>query len=323
MSRPGPDAWPRYADADVVAARPPKAGVDPRRPYAFLVEQETTATGQVEPVATVFLTNRECPFRCLMCDLWQHTTDETVTPGLIPAQIEYALDRLPPARHIKLYNSGNFFDRKAIPPGDHAAIADRVRGFETVIVENHPRLCDEACLRFRDRLAGRLEVAMGLETIHPDVWPRLNKRMSPEDFARAAGFLRAAGIDVRAFLLIRPPFLSDADGVEWALRSLAYAFDAGAQCAALIPTRGGNGIMERLASEGWYAPPSARAIETALAEGLRMGQGRVFVDLWDADRFFPCAACRPARLARLREMNLSQRILPATTCDVCGEVAGA
>ena len=35
--------------------------------------------------------------------------------GDIPAQIAYALDQLPPARQIKLYNSGNFFDHQAIP----------------------------------------------------------------------------------------------------------------------------------------------------------------------------------------------------------------
>ena len=144
------EAGPHFDDRAILAARPTKQPVDPWRPYAFLTEPEHTAAGRVEDVATLFLTNRECPFRCLMCDLWQHTTDETVSPGAIPAQINYALERLPAARHVKLYNSGNFFDRKAIPPEDHAAIAERVAGFKTVIVENHPKLCSDACLRFRD-----------------------------------------------------------------------------------------------------------------------------------------------------------------------------
>ncbi|MGV2341979.1 MAG UNVERIFIED_CONTAM: hypothetical protein LVR18_51130 [Planctomycetaceae bacterium] len=45
-----------------------------------------------------------------MCDLWQNTLTETVSPGLIPQQIDFALQRLPHAPHLKLYNSGNFFD---------------------------------------------------------------------------------------------------------------------------------------------------------------------------------------------------------------------
>ena len=144
---------------EVLSARGPRNSVDPRYPYAFLVESEHAASGRVEKVATIFLTNRECPFRCLMCDLWKNTTEQRVAIGMIPEQIDYALSRLPPAQHIKLYNSGNFFDHQAIPPEDYAAIADRVRDFDTVIVENHPKLFSDDCFRFRDLLAGELEVA--------------------------------------------------------------------------------------------------------------------------------------------------------------------
>ena len=86
---------------EILAARGPRNAVDPRRPYAFLVEREFAACGRVEEVATIFLTNRECPFRCLMCDLWKNTTPERVPAGAIPEQIDYALSRLPPAQHIK------------------------------------------------------------------------------------------------------------------------------------------------------------------------------------------------------------------------------
>ena len=104
-----------------------KNPVDARRPYAYLCEREYAATGEVAQVATVFLTNRECPFQCLMCDLWKNTLDTSVAPGDIPTQIDYALERLPAATQIKLYNSGNFFDRKAIPPSDYEAIARPAR----------------------------------------------------------------------------------------------------------------------------------------------------------------------------------------------------
>ncbi|HMC65711.1 MAG TPA: hypothetical protein VKI65_12295, partial [Gemmataceae bacterium] len=70
------EATGRWDDARIVALRPPKNAVDPSRPYAFLVEPERTREGTVEDTAAVFLTNRECPFRCLMCDLWKNTTDQ-------------------------------------------------------------------------------------------------------------------------------------------------------------------------------------------------------------------------------------------------------
>ena len=145
---------PGRSTREIISARGPKNVVDPSRPYALLVEDERSARGLIEPMATLFLTNRECPFHCLYCDLWKNTTDETLAPGLIPAQIEFALSQLPPARHIKLYNSGNFFDSRAIPVEDHPRIAELVQGFQTVIVENHPRMTDARAVEFRQRLPG-------------------------------------------------------------------------------------------------------------------------------------------------------------------------
>ena len=348
-----------HTDADILAARPPNQRLDPWMPYAFLVEPERTASGAVEDVATIFLTNKECPFRCTMCDLWKYTLDERVPVGAIPAQIDHALERLPLAKHVKLYNAGNFFDAQAIPPEDHAAIAARVRHFETVIVENHPRLTDDRCVRFRDLLVAsfnrvgnapreiviepqsrgalptrlnveeddteqrlshceqgpRLEVALGLETIHPDILPRLNKRMTVDDFDRAATFLREHNIDVRTFLLLKPPGLNERDGIEWAVKSLAHAFAVGVGCCSVIPTRAGNGFMERLQSSGGFVPPTIRSLEEVLERGIELARGRVFLDLWDAGKFCDCPQCGPVRIERLRRMNLSQQMEPHVECS--------
>jgi radical SAM enzyme (TIGR01210 family) len=306
------------SDQNILAARPLKNEVDPFRPYAFLVEPERTAAGNVEDVATIFLTNRECPYRCLMCDLWKNTTDTRVPEGAIPGQIDYALSRLPSTKHVKLYNSGNFFDGQAIPRADYAAIADRVKHFNTVIVENHPKLCSDVCPRFRDLIETKLEIALGLETIHPEVLPRLNKQMTAADFARATKFLVSNEIAVRAFILLKPPFLTEQQGIDWAVKSMEFAFSSGARCCAIIPTRAGNGIMEQLQSTGEFTPPKLSSLEDVLEQGIRMKQGRVFVDLWDVERFFTCSQCGPKRAERLQRMNLSQEISPRIQCR-CGD----
>ena len=305
-------------DEEIVRVRPAKNAVAADRPYAFCIEPERAADGQTVDVATVFLSNRECPFRCLMCDLWKNTTDDPVPSGAIPTQIDYALNRLPPARHIKLYNSGNFFDGKAIPRSDFPAIARRVHRFDHVIVENHPRLCNRECVRFRDLLErSSLEIALGLETAHPEVLAALNKQMTLDDYARSVEFLRNEQIAIRSFVLLKPPFLSEEEGVDWALRSIEYALSLGVGCCAVIPSRSGNGIMEQLQVENRFAPPTLGSLERVMEHGLRLaeGRGRVFVDLWDIQRFATCARCVEARRERLHRMNLSQHGLPPIACS--------
>jgi archaeosine synthase beta-subunit len=305
-------------DKWIVARRPARAVLNSREPYAFFAEDECAASSEVLPVATIFLTNRECPFHCAMCDLWQNTLKESVPAGAIPAQIDFALARLPEARVVKLYNSGSFFDPHAIPVEDYASIADRVRSFERVIVECHPAFVGERCIKFHDMLAGQLEVAMGLETAHPQVLEKLNKRMTLDAFAAAADFLRRNGIDLRVFILVQPPFMRTAESLHWAQRSLDFAFDCGATAATLIPTRGGNGAMEALSAAGEFTPPDLSIVEAAAEYGLGQDRGRVFTDLWDVQRRDECAACFDTRVQRLREMNLRQQITAKIQCSLCG-----
>lgn len=337
-----------------MAQRPPrKATLDPFKPHGFFLEEELAASGRVVSFGTILLTNKECPWRCLMCDLWKNTLATTVPPGAIPQQINFALAQFKSQpEQIKLYNSGSFFDPAAIPLTDYPAIARTVSFAKHVVVESHPRLVGERALRLRDLLSGSLEVAMGLETIHPQVLPRLNKKFDLDHFSRAAEFLRRQGIAMRAFVLVKPPFLNDAEGIEWAVKSAAFAFDCGAAVVSLIPTRGGNGAMEELRSTGDFNPPRLVTLERAFEQALECarhraqqrdpleraqnihaksasnivapGDGRtplavarVFADTWDLETFSNCPVCFENRRQRLHAMNLSQEILPAVVCLNC------
>lgn len=313
---------PVWTDHEILARRSAKNVVRSDRPYAFFNERECAASGKPELVSTVFLTNRECPFRCLMCDLWKNTTNERVPRGAIVEQIDYALSRLDRAEHLKLYNSGNFFDRQAIPPQDLPAIVQRANRFRSLIVENHPRLCGTNCVDFSRQLDCDFEIALGLETTHPEVLPALNKQMTLDDFRRATQLLASTGIRTRAFILLKPPFLrSDQEALEWALKSIEFAFDCGVELCAVIPTRAGNGAMDVLLESGQFSPPKLETLEACLREGLRLQQGRVTVDLWDLEKLIDCEDCGQARRERLQRMNLFQVDEPPIACDCQGREA--
>lgn len=324
-------AYPANAsarDAWILSRRPEREPVDVWQPQAVIQEEEAAdLEGRVNAVLTVILTSRECPWRCLMCDLWRHTTPDPVPPGTIPAQLGLALKQagtapLPPM--IKLYNSGSFFDPLAVPRADYAAIARQLAGFERVIVECHPALVRRGLGQFQAALADatptppKVEIAMGLETAHPQVLDRLNKRMTLDDFRDAAEFARDNGAEVRAFVLLQPPFLPAAEAVSWAVRSATFAFDCGVGVVSIIPTREGNGALEALTAAGEFAEPRLAQLEAALEAALALKGGRVFADTWDLERFSDCATCFTSRRQRLIRMNLTQRFVPPVNCTDCG-----
>lgn len=281
------------------------------RPGGWIEEWEPDSGGNLQRFLTVFLTNRECSWRCLMCDLWRQTTLESVPPGAIPRQVEFALNSVPGAPAVKLYNAGSFFDPGAIPEVDLPRIAELLRSRAHLIVECHPKLVGPKVTRFAESLGPvRLEVALGLETAHPKVLERLNKGMTLDDFSKAAAFLRKGGVDVRAFVLVKPPFLDEAEAIHWAVDSARFAFGAGATVVSLIPTRLGNGALDSLAAQGLFAEPGLELLEEAMDRVLGLGRGRVFCDLWDLERFGRSASRLDERRARLDAMNRTQRILP-------------
>ncbi len=316
-------------DRYVLARRGARPARDAWRHQGIVVEPERNEAGSIDTAATVFLTGRECPWHCVMCDLWQYTTAGDTPAGALPAQVAAAVatfhhDNARPSV-IKLYNAGSFFDRRAVPPADHEAIADRLGDFTRVIVESHPSLIGEPAWRFRDllesRRAGtRLEVAIGLETAHPGALDAINKRITVDDVAGAADALRMHGVDLRVFLLVHPPFVPRADQDEWLARSVAFALTCGATAVSLIPTRPGEGAMQALAAEGHFAAPTLLDVERALVVARRTaGAARVFIDAWDLGRLASCAACAGARLARMASHNLEQRVPEPVGCAVCGE----
>ena len=330
----------------ILARRGPKNNHPPRQPYGSFVEDEPGPDGTLWRCHTLLLTNRECAFRCLMCDLWQDTLDTTTESGAIAAQVSTLLPSPPPnpgrragggsqesslsplplfpssqgwhpegtrgagGRRValKLYNAGSFFDPGQVPVEDYAAIADKARHFDRVSVESHTAFLKgkhaERVLAFRDAIApAALEVAIGLETVQEVALEKLNKRMTVDDFRHAAAFLAQNQIALRVFLLVRPPFLTEEEGVEWGCRSLDVAHACGATFAALLPTRAGNGALEALAEQGHYAPPKLQSLEACLRYGQSLeGTMRVTADLWDIEPFVKNDDDR-ACVARITELN--------------------
>jgi archaeosine synthase beta-subunit len=311
-------AGDRAADRRIRQLRASKPVVDPWKAHGSLLEDERRPDGRIERALTIFLAGAECPFTCSFCDLWRYTIDGQTPVGAVPKQIADTLAALAepfPAR-IKLYNASNFFDRRAVPVEDLPRIAELCAPFAGVTVESHANTIGPATLDFARR-AQRLEVAVGLETTHEAARTHLNKRLDLDRFDRAASFLADNDIALRVFVLLGVPYVPPEASIEWTVRSAEYAASRGAAVVSIIPVRGGNGEMERLAALGHFTPPTLSQLESALDHCLGWPGTVVTADLWDAARFAGCDHCRDARVERMQRINVSGHAEPRVHCAHC------
>ncbi len=304
---------------DVEQLRGPKRSLLPNQPFDVVTEFESDEDRKPVSVLAVFLTGAECSFRCTFCDLWQYTLDIPTPRGALVEQLELALNRYPKTDWIKLYNASNFFDPRCVPPDDVPAIAMLCKSYSRIIVENHPKWTRPSILEFRDQLTGRLEIAMGLETVEPSAIKLLNKEFNLDEFRNAADWLRDHEVDLRCFVLLQPPGTPPEASVDGVVEAVAFANICGARHVSIIPTRGGNGVMEQLQSQGLYVPPSAGKLEQSFAACLSTFQQMLIsVDLWNWQHLSGhCLRCSEPRRCRLEEMNLCQSVLsmPMNECN--------
>jgi hypothetical protein len=191
-----------------------------------------------------------------------------------------------------------------------------LRPFDRVIVESHPRFIQRRCLEFAEGLTGELEVAVGLETADPDVLARLNKRMTLDMVAEAAATLRTAGIGLRFFLLVPPPFVATEDAISSTQRSVTYAAGLGANHVSLIPTRT-ESIRTDAVRPRELASPTLSLVEDVLDACYDPTGVVLSVDLWDINRLVSCDRCGQARVERLQAINRTGHHTARITCQTC------
>jgi archaeosine synthase beta-subunit len=310
---------PSAADRRIRSLRPARQTFDPYTAHGSIEESERRPDGRIERALTVFLAGAECPFTCSFCDLWRWTIDGPTEPGALTKQLKGVLDSLegPPLDRLKFYNASNFFDPRAVPTEDVSEIAKMSAGFGAVTVESHANTIGPTALAFARQIPGKLEVAVGLETIHPIAATNLNKRLDLARFDRAAAFLAENEIDLRVFVLLGAPYVDIDESVEWTLRTVEYAVARGAAIVSIIPVRGGNGELERLEALGHFVPPTLSQLEDALDGCLQFESAVVTADVWDAERLSACEHCKAKRIERLQFMNVTGHAQQRIGCDWC------
>ncbi len=201
-----------------------EAEYDPHEPTRVWLDEDNTPGG-VKRSLTIILNTGGCRWAraggCTMCGY----VAESVEGGSVPHdammdQIQACLDHEAeeadePAPLVKIYTSGSFLDEREVAAETRDAVAETFADRERVVLESLPDFVDADKLRdFTDRGLDA-DVAVGLETATDRVrHDCVNKYFDFADFEAACAEAGDAGAGVKAYLLMKPPFLTEGEAVD-------------------------------------------------------------------------------------------------------------
>jgi len=189
---------------------------------------------------------------CSMCGYRQASLN-AVTEDDLNRQIDEAISKYKGEPFVKIYTSGSFLDEKEIPLLIRQRILNEFSGCERILFESRPEFVTEGTVAALPRT---VTVALGLESSDPDVLSiSINKGFTPEDSRRAGMLIKGAGLMVRTYLLLKPPFLTESAAMEDTIRSAVFA-DEFSDEISINPLNVQRGTYaERLWRSGELRPP--------------------------------------------------------------------
>ncbi len=250
---------------------------------------------------------------CSMCGYSRDTLGRSASSAELAQQIEEAKGAYRGEPYVKVYTSGSFLDDREVDPESRrallAAFSGRARRF---LFETLPEFVrPEAIEPLKAAFEGELEVALGLESTDPTILRKfVHKGENPEAYLDAGDRVRAIGLRSKAYLLLKPPYLTEKEAVRDVVRSIGSArshFDA--MSVNPVHIQGGT-VVEWLYQRRRYRPPWLWSLVDAMRQGAEVRDGRRLVTFPTAGGRprgpHNCGTCDAAVLGALEEASLSQ-----------------
>jgi archaeosine synthase beta-subunit len=224
--------------------------------------------GTIFECLTVIFKTAGCAWnQCLMCgyrhERFASTESVMGQERHLLSQLAWVQERHRPNDYqmVKVFTSGSFFDWLEIPPPVLQKIASAFRG-KLVIAETRPEfVTDETIIPFLEKIddgsyTTPLYCAMGLETSDDRIRKKcIRKGFSYNDFVESARRAQTLGAGVKAYLLLKPLFLTEMEAIDDMKSSIRDVVN-NADLISLNPcTVQGHTELEWYWRQGAYRPP--------------------------------------------------------------------
>lgn len=219
--------------------------------------------------------------------------------------------------NISLYSNGSFLDCREITLDEQKKMLEVLvtSGARQIMVETRPDFVDEDNINhiLETVRAEHLKVGLGFDTYSDDVRDVcLNKGYTRNKYDNAAGILKKYGIPFESRIVIKPPFLTEAEAIKEAITSIEHAFKKGSLEVSLEPIAIQDyTLQDYLAKKKCFRVPWLWSLISILKETHSMGTifvgGEVFLPL-PKETAHNCSICTAQVRDKLNKFNETQDI---------------
>jgi len=274
-------------------------------------KEKDVLDGEIVNAFVLILRTRGCFWAkksgCLMCGYYRETYDagyEEIKKQVDEAYMQYEGEEI-----VKIFTSGSFLDEREIPRELQEYILKKFSKAKKIIIETRPEFVDV----LNDLKANvRLEVAMGLESANNLVLEyAVNKGFTYEEWRRAAEKVISYGKELKVYILIKPPFLTEKDAIEDAVRSAEKVKDIATTISFNPVSIHGKTLVEYLWKKGLYSPPWLWSIVEVLKKTKEFYDSIIKCDVVAGGKergSHNCGKCDKKVLKAIRNFSLNQKI---------------
>lgn len=228
---------------------------NPSDPEAIWKEKDLSSGKAVDTMVAILRTGG-CRWSktggCTMCG-YNTSSMLQVGEAELMAQLDKVMKRYDGEPFVKIYTSGSFLDTEEIPVPVRDRVFDEFSACERVLFESRPEFITEDVLK---TLPKNVTIALGLESANPEVLRKsIRKGFTPEDSRKAGIRIKEAGLSVRTYLLLKPPYLTESQAIEDTVASAIFA-DEYSDEISINPTNVQRRTqVEYLWKRGEFRPP--------------------------------------------------------------------
>jgi radical SAM enzyme (TIGR01210 family) len=257
------------------------------RPVSFWIKKDRLFN-EVGKELTIILRTKGCRWAlgetggCTMCGYIQDANIENVDQKQIRNQIDYALNNKikeisedTENYTIKIFNSGSFFDESEISEETKRYIYKKVADIDNVkefVIESRIEfITAQKIEELKNHLKGKyIEIAIGVETVNDYIRNYyVNKGMIYEDFINTLKICKGSGIGVKAYLLLKPPFLNETGAIDDCIDSIKNLIKVNVNTISINPLNIQKGtIAEYLWYQNRYRPPWFHSLFKVLKKSI-------------------------------------------------------